>query len=362
MSRTTQAGVRPRPVPTGSTPTIAVVHRVLLIASLTAATLAAGCTSDPAEDPAAREPGAPSDTSFAPEPAVHGPGTPLPDGLEVPDGAVLLLAPLPIDGSTWKGIDPDAHWSARLRPDDPVAAAAGVAAQADAAGFELRTFDPEGAACTVTPSGDWPGGLRVDERMPVDLEVDAVDCTLSGWRTVDGHLEELWVSFAQQRWPDGEVTATGGITMQRWPAEVDKAPLGDRLTVVAETGPAIAVDMSAPDEPAGALLSDSRGEQATLVEGSRLVAPVEGHVCLGGFSSVVEVTGDPDDVFEAYAAQVRAWVDGLGLRSEEDSTTLDGRTVREVHGWGDDSSDFAVVMVDGLDGGPPRILFELCGG
>jgi hypothetical protein len=291
-----------------------------------------------------------------------GPGTAIADGFVVPEGADLLLPPLPSGGSTWQGIAPDVTWHARLRAWQPVVAFAGLVAQAATAGFELTSLGgPGGAGCTasVDPPGEAEGALVPVEDLTASDDLAAVYCAANGRRTIDGHEEQISLVTELADGGGGPV-ASGSVRFQRWPAGVVPTTFGDPLVepepVVLPFGPADAVPGLGPGE----LIDDSRGE-ARLVAGSRLVAPVETGICQGGFAAVVEVTGDPDAVFDGYARQIRAWVEPYGLPYGEGTAELFGRSVREARGTGDDSSSFTATMVS-AEGEQPRLLFELCGG
>jgi hypothetical protein len=297
-----------------------------------------------------------------------GPGEPIADGFVVPDGARLLLAPLPIGGSTFRGVEPEMTWSARLFPEDPVVTFVGLVDQAQGLGFEVRSYDPEGEPCWVSVDGIPEGGglatVPPVAPVPEGTELTALQCQVTGWRTVDGKEEELWLDVRHERSPlSDSVDAVATMTIQHWPAGTVPTKWGAPMIPVPDTAYELGLDADPTPPPIapGATLSTSRSEP-TLVEGSRPAAPVRDSLCQGGFSVVLDVTGDADDVFEGYGDQIRSWQGSVGMEVDERESTLFGRTIKEIHGQGDDSSDYAAVMVSGPDDEPVRLLYELCGG
>ena len=101
----------------------------------------------------------------------------------------------------------------------------------------------------------------------------------------------------------------------------------------------------APDEGSPVL---SCNEAITLEPGSRLLGAALD--CTWPTSILVfEVTGDPDEVFAAYAQQIGA-AKGFNPPVKEDvSSEFDGRTVREAGIFADDSSYLRLTMLSGDD-------------
>lgn len=334
-------------------------RRLVVVALLLVGACSAG---DDAADPGPDPDGRPGPVDLA------GPDEPIADGFVVPDGARLLLPPVPIGGSTFDGVEPESMWSARLFPEDPVVTFVGLVDQAVGLGFELRSRDAAGAPCRVSVDGiPEAGGLGTAPPVapvPEGTELAAFQCEATGWRTVDGRQEELRLDVRHVPAASSDsVDATATITLQRWPEGTEPTRWGVPVVPLPDTAYDLGLhaDPTPPTIEPGDIFSTSRAD-AALTEGSRPVAPPRDSLCEGGFSVVLDVTGDPDEVFETYGDQIRAWTGAIGVTVDERQSTLFGRAIKEIHGRGDDSSDYAAVMVEGSDDEPTRILFELCGG
>jgi hypothetical protein len=290
------------------------------------------------------------------------PGEPVADGFVVPEGSELLLPPAPIENRTFDGSSAERRWTAWLLPERPVALVADVVGQAEAMGFSL-TGQQRGTACLIGSNDQYP---TVDLSSPTPSEpLTAIVCHVRGSREVDDRVETLYLRTEQAAPGQFGIMNTATLTFERWPVGVNPTFPGEPLVPIPtdRLDLSLDVDLDPPPLEPGASISTS-GTEATLIEGSEVVAPINDEICQGGFSTVLEVTGDPDEVYQGYVTQLRdwlTWVEPADREVDEEESMLLGRTIQHARVYGDDSSIYHVVMVAGEDE-PVRLLYELCGG
>jgi hypothetical protein len=262
------------------------------------------------------------------EDAVHGPGTELGDGFEVPEGARLVGRVFP---------DPqDAHgWSATLLLDgDPMAVYNSLTAQARAAGF--GDFPWAGTSC-------WYSGFDNAQGEPVERDASAVS---------PGQRAESVSCHGVDRIPGGE--SFSGVMVSGYRGRDDDAyvshlvitragpPPGESRGHETAEHPPPGAEVAPPDEPV--TLADvgepfaffspyvSKDGTSTPVlhveQGSELVAP-PAHDPLGfnGFRGVLRVTqgGDAVELVDAYSAQLADT--RFGLHRRDLDTSLAGERI-----------------------------------
>lgn len=269
-----------------------------------------------------------------------GPGTELGDGFVVPERAELMTWP------TGDGFSSDVEpvWKATMVvTGDPVELFNDLAAQAAALGFEVVEQDL--GNCPV---------FDLTEPKP------RTNCNTDGYRLGDGNQSER-VTMSVSVTKDSLPVAMVGVEMIATERVVE---FGDGPWQLRrfdpESGDADApdVELVPTDVRVGDRLVDVDWHRTTLVEGSRLVAAEASSSCAGGMKAIVHVDGDPDDVFDAYADQLRSRVGPYGEPAEEvPRPDVFGRRIRMMGGAGE-TSQAGATMVVGRDGEPTRILIE----
>lgn len=91
------------------------------------------------------------------------------------------------------------------------------------------------------------------------------------------------------------------------------------------------------------------------------MTPVDQLVCRGGFFAVLDVTGDPGEVFGAYVDQVASWAEAYGSPPKATSLELLGRRVDSASTHIVENAEVHITMVTGTGGEPTRILANDCG-
>jgi hypothetical protein len=298
-------------------------------------------------DPGAEAPGGSAGTATAGV-STLGPGTRIDDDFVVPDGAELLMWPVPVHAAS-----PSEGWVASMAITDAVAVINDLAAQAEAAGFELQAGTSPTCEDTGTVVLESDGG-------------DGVWCSVTGYRTTGAGAQQVQLTSGVGRSP-GAVEAPAAAT-------VTVRPLGPGETVpvigpgpweakpfepgVSDVRPPLP-DRTPPDLRPGELLAADVSER--LVEGSRLVVPVVDERCQGGLLAVLEVSGDPDDVFGGYVEQLAAWAAEFGNPPELIEGELLGRRVLEAYASIDGTPYYARMAV-GEGDDPTRMELDLCAG
>lgn len=292
------------------------------------------------------------------------PGEPIADGFLVADGTSVPGGAFPEAGGTFNGDPAPRAWSAVITSDlDLEDAVAAYAAQMVELGFRGYSGTPiaDVASLAVRPCGttlaqdtsDQPALTNQPEPGTPLLQ----SCELGGERVVDGSLQVVHL-VAERSHP----------AMSSFP--VDTIVLGS-TTLPASRG----TEPLYPDQPdqAGAEPDASTSGESVLGPpvstfpaqvgdavppgcSSRVVIEPGSHF-LGaaydcfyrGFTLVLEVTGDPTEVFDAYVRQIDEAPGYNGSPEVDDVDDFDGRQVRTAQIWGDDSSSLRVTMLQGGD-------------
>jgi hypothetical protein len=237
-------------------------------------------------------------------PELPGPGDELPDGLVVPEDAVLL-PPFERARPWFEPELAEVSWAVDLALDgDPRVVAQDVVDQLDERGMGLV------ASCTT------------------------MRCSVTGRRSEDGLVLEE-VRLETMRTTVGQAGHLHGGTLQytRWrePGAPHPNPtLGEAPELPRPPLPRATDPPDLPD--VGDALPAVFGHELRVADGSAVVAPVEDWRCEdGGFDVHLAVTGDVDEVVDDYEAQVREieWAE-LERTDEE----LLGRPVVLVRGVG----------------------------
>ena len=260
---------------------------IAAVVAAAVASIAAGCASDPASD-------ASSDPSNDPDAAWMQPaGTPMGADLVVPQGA-QLVGPVfssvsqrsPIYGGDWYV---DGQQGYLLSDADISQISDDLVAQLGGPqGLQTQYNDT-----VCNQEIDRGGPLGVDTQPYTDdLDADAVEIICSA--TLPNGVSEV-----------GE-----GITFDlRQDATEADTPVQGVLTW---SGSSVEVPTDLPQAPGvngdtDVITSDVEGDpDLEVVEGSFLAGPQGWGSITGGFTAVVGVTGDPDEVFDAYMAYINA--------------------------------------------------------
>lgn len=318
------------------------VVRRTITGSVVSLLVLAACGDPGAEAPAA------SSGSVTAGVTTLGPGTRIDDDFVVPAAAELLMWPVPVHAAS-----PSEGWVASMAITDAVAVINDLAAQAEAAGFELQAGTSPTCEDTGTVVLESDGG-------------DGVWCSASGYRHTDAGGEELVLSSIVGRGPAaGEDTASASIAVRLLaPGEqIPAAPPGSSPAPRFEPGESdvdpVVPDHTPPELEPGELLAPRFEER--LVEGSQLVVPVVDERCQGGLLATLEVTGEPDRVFDAYVEQMAAWAAEYGNPPELIEGELLGRRVVEAYASVDGVPYYARMAV-GEGDEPTRLELDLCAG
>ena len=291
------------------------------------------------------------------------PGSELAEGFVVAAGTRAVGPTFPSDGWSYDGVLSDRSWSVELVVDaEPVTAFSAYAAQAQELGFELGGGGVD--ACQVYSTLD-------QQMLPTDSgEPGTVYCRFTGRRMTNGQVENLYMTwsldYVEPEWSEAE------LSYVRYPVGTDPVLYTDGPWVdpVQRSLPP-PPPANPPDLQPGDVLSDTPYATGRLEEGSRLLTPVNERGCEGGFRSRLQLTGDPDEVFDAYEAQLHQHIEANRPTPGSDSddwtfraaeSEFDGRRVREAHAGYFDGSDYSVVMLVGNEGEPTVIRFGMCHG
>jgi hypothetical protein len=258
----------------------------------------AGCTlvnDDGGVFDAAAEPWINADAEW-----MQGRGTPLSYGVEVPEGA-RLVGPVFTKLSVWPGVHPPEQIALLLVDGDPYAVGRAFTRQWDV------NEQPSCEQIYRTPKGaeqDAPyTGTTVDDA----LRIECGFALRIGWWQFkhQGQLGSLGVWYTTDLTVPGAVTQ-GSVTWESAPRDFPKAL------------------PPAPDGVVGPGTVDG-GEAGDLdiLDGSYLAGPptTDGM----GYTAVIGVAGDPDEVFDAYVAQ-----DPMNADFTEDRV-LGGVRIRQHH-------------------------------
>lgn len=343
------------------------MHRIrwraaaLAVALVAVALVASGCSSGGAGEV---ESGAGGNDIGQLGPVLQ-PGDPIADGFVVAEGTSVPGGAFPTLGATYDGFPDQRSWSAVVESDlDLPAMLAAYVDQAIALGYTVHGFEagttPERAA-DVGCSANLAEPNDVSDQPPPGTPL-RIECGATAERVVDGALESVEIRGArsyesQAEWPIDHF----GLSLLRWPEERSAHPLlpNPDPTVPPPSLPPAPPVSTVPEVTEGDAPIDCSAPIA-VEPGSRLLGI--GFDCSwGAYDMVVEVTGDPAEVFDAYVAQIRS-MEGFNPPTEaEPSSEFDGRSVESSAVWGDDSSMLRVTMLSGDDRTPVILVEHLSG-
>jgi hypothetical protein len=335
---------------------------LVTVALVAVALVASGCSSDGS----GQVESGPGGNDVGQLGAVLQPGDPIADGFVVAEGTSVPGGAFPTLGATYDGIPDQRSWSAVVESDmDLPAMFAAYVDQAIALGYTVHGFEagttPEQAAAT---------GCSANLSEPNDLPDQPppgtplrVECGATAERIVDGALESVEIRGArsyeaQAEWPIDHF----GLSLLRWPRERGADPL-----LPPNPEPTVPTPPLPPAPPVSTVPEVTEGEApidcsapVAIEPGSRLLGI--GFDCSwGAYDMVVEVTGDPAEVFEAYVAQIGS-AQGFNPPVEHESPSeFDGRAVESAAIWADGSSMLRLAMLSGDDRNPVILVEHLSG-
>ncbi len=329
----------------------------LAVALVAIALIGAGCTSDGTEVRA----GAGGNDVGQLGPVLQA-GDPIADGFVVAEGTSVPGGAFPTLGATYDGIPDQRSWSAVVESDlDLPAVLAAYVDQAIALGYTVHGFE-----AGMTPEQAADAGCSANLAEPSDVADQPppgtplrVECGVTAERVVDGALESVEIRGArsyesQAEWPADHFR----LSLLRWPEERGAAPL-----LPPNTEPTLPTPPLPPPPPVSTVPEVTEGEVPVdcaagiaIEPGSRLLG-VAFDCTWGADDLVIEVTGDPTEVFDAYVEQIGSTPGFNPPVEPEAPSEFDGRPVESSAIWSDDSSMLRVVMLSG-DDRPPVILVE----
>ena len=329
--------------------------KILLLAivflGMTGCTLSEGSDSGgPASSPVISDTaaGGPADPIPVSASDVVEAGGPIAPGFTVPDGAVLLGRAIPVGPDI-----PHGGWEAHLLvPSDPRPVMVDMVRQAEADGFDVRSY--------ALARDLYASGSLCDD---VDVDVDdSYRCSAVGVDSPSGDGRSISIGVVRQpSGPDAAVPAAW-LRVSLWEE-------GDQAT---STYPLPAIDRQGPEPSAlpdgwvlpavGDVVGDEFGgefdgeagsdlQAFQIVEGSRAIAPVLSTGDLG-YTLLLAVTGDLDDVISRYLAQHD------GKEGTAPAMTDDGSRVATYGGGGAGGPEFTLRSVEPPDG-PPILLLQV---
>ena len=271
-------------------------------------------------------------------------GGPIASGFTVPEGAVLLGRAIPVGPDI-----PHGGWDAYLLvPGDPRPVMAALVRQAEADGFDIRSY--------ALARDQYPSGSLCDN---VD---EGYRCSAVGVDSPSGEGRSVTMGVVRQSsGPDAPV-----------PASWLQVSLWEEGRQATSTYPLPAIDREGPEPPAlpdgwalpavGDVVGDEFGgefdgedgsdlQAFEIVEGSRAIAPVLSTGDLG-YTLLLAVTGDLDDVISRYLAQHD------GIEGTAPAMTDDGSRVATYGGGGAGGPEFTLRSVEPPDG-PPILLLQV---
>jgi hypothetical protein len=306
--------------------------------ALVVALLLGACSSDGSDGVAPELPAGPADPIPVLAEAVVEAGEPIADGFTVPEGAVLLGRAIPNGIEVVYDGEPiiDEGWTAYLVvPGDPRPVVEAVIDEASAAGFDMRVG-------TIYASGESLCATGTDRASP------GYACGAQGWDGEPDASRRLSLDFVRSA--EGDRPALSFLQLRL----VDSArpPGGGRLgPAMGERGPAapdVAEAWVLPGE--GDVIGEEFGPEDLyrfeVVAGSRLIGPLMSNLDGPGYVALLEVTGDLEQVWRAYAQQHGEAMVGEPL------VAADGTTTRTSAGGGAGGSDFAITIVEPPEGDP----------
>jgi hypothetical protein len=300
---------------------------------------------------------APAPTAVAGHGEGGGPGSPLGDGFSVAKGSRLVGTVFPgptlSDAVTVGGAD---TWTAVLELDgNPIKVFNRFLRQAQGAGFEL------GADCFL--AYDDGRGVPVTGRTPDREGLLSLTCTALGRGGERSGVPEKELAIELHRSADGapyEDNVTVRVARRpdpdapRFPLQNWHGPFPSEWSTGVPTPPK-RPKLARADQPIRP--GDARAVRLIdVVEGTKLLAPPALSCAQrGGFDAVFEVTGDIEEVLDAYAIQFER-IDMTTERSEE---SFRGNTVTRDDGIGD-AGNYAATAVHGKGGRPAYVFLWFC--
>jgi hypothetical protein len=263
-------------------------------------------------------------TTAAPPTAPEGapPGTPLGDGFAVVPGTALVGDPIPIGVSVYVSGEPviDEGWVATstIEGGDPLDIIDAYLAQAEQAGLTER-----GRSCALEQGvAECTGSARSPDR----VEPRSMSVTVVRGRSEDVVSDHVVVRYstAEVFW-QFDAGQHGGGPVIEFPDPPDRLPLpdvGESIGTGGETSRSVLVQ-----------------------EGSRLAGPPRRNLddVTGGIAAILEVTGDPREVLQAYLDHL---VD-LGLEANTPEVLHIGEAVVTVAYAGESGGDgFGLTLVE----------------
>ena len=306
-----------------------------------------------------------------PSSAVLEPGDAIADGFVVADGTTVPGGAFPTAGGTYDGVETPRTWSAVVETDSELPAIVGsYIEQAAELGFSVYGLGDGPVADEVAGSGCSANVMR--ELEPSENPAGQppagaplwVECRATAERVVGDQLELFEVSAIRSyaaEWGGPSDSFTVGLT--RWPSNRGTEPMfpggfePPGMPTTALQAPPTVSTLPAVNEGSTIL---SCNEAITLEPGSRLLGAA--FDCSWPSSTLVlEVTGDPEDVFAAYALQIGKAAGFNPPVEEEDASEFDGRSVRVAQISGDDSSYLRITMLSGDDGPTVMSIQQVAG-
>lgn len=285
-------------------------------------------------------------------------GTSIGEGFVVPDETTMMLQPVPSGPLANENVP----WTAHLLSEDPVVTFNAFAEQATDLGFELFKIgdDPCYSAPVLEALTELPASWSLGAPLPPNVAVQSIDCVATGAREVAGVTQTLFIQSTRDY--ATQIGARSSVTFDPVGAVYAANVGGLALTPSEVLAPDAPVDTGPPAVGAGEPLAPTTGGPLTLVEGSRLVTPIDDVFCQSGVFAVLDVTGDPSEVFGAYVDQVAEWAEAYGSPPKATSLELLGRQVDHTSTHIVENAEVHIAMVTGINGEPTRMLVNSCDG
>lgn len=324
------------------------------------------CGSDDTDAGVPRE----DERDRASESVVLEPGASIADGFVVAEGTTVPGGAFPTPGMTYSGDPSTRSWVAVIQTElELPEVLASYAQQVVDLGYRVPGFsdgvDAAAAAetgCSANLAQDNSDQPQLPPQPPVGTPL-FVSCSVAGEKVVDGQLE--LVDFRSERsYPAmaEQPVDIAVLTLTRRPASAGTTPTLRDVTELdaQELGrlPAPPPVSTVPEVTEG---GTPVGWSSVQIEPGTRVLGIGFNCSWGGFEVVTEVTGDPDEVFDAYVAQLGA-IPGYNppVKIAEPSE-FDGRAVRSAAIWGDDSSYVRLTMLAGRNAPALLLISHLSG-
>lgn len=299
-----------------------------------------------------------------PDGAVLQPGDVIADGFVVAESTTVPGGAFPALGSTYDGVEAPRTWSAVVETDLELPEVVGAyAQQASDLGFSLGA---QGYGTTADAAADSACSANVVQQVDVMEGAEgqppagtplSIACSVTGERVRGDQLETFEVYAIRSystHWSGPSNSFTIGLTL--WPPNRGTAEMFP-VEPVASSGPTT----SFPAAPAVSTLPAAREGSTVLACNDHITLEPESRLlgaafdCSWPYSTLVlEVTGDPDKVFNAYSRQITSARGFNPPVTDEAADTFDGRSVRTAQVFGDDSSYLRITMLSG--GNSPTVM------